>query len=154
VTLRVVPVTRDEARRFVRQHHRHNAPLPVEVMRAGLADGGQLVGVAVAGLPARMLMDGVSLEVTRVCTVGHRNACSMLYGAIARAAKALGWRRLYTYTLASEPGASVRAAGFVEDGRVPAREYLSKTHRPRYAENLFGERAVPEEEKIRWRRDL
>lgn len=155
MSLSLVPVTRDQARLFVREHHRHNGPLPVEVIRVGLADeDGKLVAVGSAGLPARELMDGFTLEVTRVCTLGAENACSRLYGALARAAKALGWRRLYTYTLASEPGSSVRAAGFVEDGRVPARPYLSKTRRPRYDTNLFGERSVPEGEKIRWRRDL
>lgn len=151
----VVPVTRDQSRRFIREHHRHNGPLPIEVLKVGLADEtGELIGVAVAGLPCRELMDGYTLEVTRCCTVGHENACSLLYGRIIRGAKALGWRRLYTYTLASEPGSSVRAVGFVEDGRVPARPYLSKTKRPRYDVNLFGERTVPEEEKIRWRLDL
>lgn len=150
--LRAVPISRDEWRLFVRTHHRHNGPLPAEVLKVGLADAdGVLVACGVAGLPPRELMDGFTLELARVCTLGHRNACSQLYGALIRGGKALGWRRFYTYTFASEPGSSVRAVGFVEDGRVPARPYLDKTHRPRYDTNLFGESVgSPDEEKIRW----
>lgn len=154
--LELVPVTRDQGRAFVRAHHRHSRPHRGEVIRVGLADdAGELVAVAVAGMPCRELMDGVTLEITRVCTLGHENACSRLYGALARAAKALGWRRLFTYTLASESGSSLLAAGFVRDGDVPARAYAEKNgSRPRYAENLLGERTMPEEAKVRWRRDI
>jgi len=157
VAVELVPVSRDDARAFVRAHHRHNRrPASAEVLRVGLAIDSQLVAVALAGVPARELMDGRTLEVTRICTLGHENACSRLYGAIARAAKALGWRRLYTYTLASEPGTSPRAAGFVEDGIVPASDRATKNgSRPRYDVNLLGETVETEsEEKIRWRRDL
>jgi hypothetical protein len=156
--LELVPVSRTEAKAFVRAQHRHNRrPPSAEVLRVGLARDGELVAVALAGLPARGLMDGKTLEVTRVCTLGDRNACTMLYGALARAAKSLGWRRLYTYTLASEPGTSPKAAGFVQDAVVPARVRAVKNGaRPRYEENLLGEavEAADEEEKIRWRRDL
>ena len=43
---------------------------------------------------------------------GTKNACSMLYGAAWRAAKALGYRRLITYTLPAEGGASLKASGW------------------------------------------
>lgn len=70
-------------------------------------------GVAIVGRPvARLLDNGWTLEVNRVCTDGARNACSMLYGAAWRAAKALGFRRLITYTLPEEGGASLRASGW------------------------------------------
>lgn len=152
-----MPVSRDQARAFVREHHRHNKrPPSAEVFRAGLAVDGELVAVALAGMPAREFMDGFTLEVTRVCTLGTENACSRLYGAIARAAKALGWRRLYTYTRANEPGTSPRAAGFVQDGVVPAADRAVKNGtRPRYQENLLGETVEQDDEpKVRWRRDL
>lgn len=149
-------MTRDEARAFVRRHHRHNpGRAAAEVLRVGVAVDGELVGVAIAGMPARKLMDGRSLEVTRVCTLGHENACTRLYGAMARAAKALGWLRLYTYTLEDESGASVKAAGFVVDGTVAAAPYLVRNGaRPRYDTNLLGEKVVPDGAKVRWRRDL
>lgn len=160
MTLSVAPVSRNAVKAFIREHHRHNKRLaPAAVLHSALADeDGELVGVAIAGMPARPLMDGYTLEVTRVCTLGHRNACSQLYGSIARAAKALGWRTLYTYTRADEPGSSPRAAGFIEDGRVPASNRATKNGaRPRYDVNLLGERVEADEddvEKIRWRLDL
>lgn len=70
-------------------------------------------GVAIIGNPvARMLDDGWTAEVTRLCTTGERNACSILYAAAWRACRALGYRRLVTYILDSEPGTSLRAAGW------------------------------------------
>jgi hypothetical protein len=79
-----------------------------------LADGeGALRGVAIAGRPvARLNDDGLTLEVTRCCVDGVKNGCSMLYAACWRAARALGYKRLITYTLFEEPGTSLRAAGF------------------------------------------
>lgn len=157
-TLELVPVSRDEAKAFVREHHRHNVrPPSCEVLRSGVAVEGVLVGVALAGMPARELMDGRTLEITRVCTTGHENACTRLYGSIARAAQALGWRRLYTYTREGEPGTSPKAAGFVIDGYVPGRSRATKNgSRPRYDTNLLGERVAGHDDgpKIRWRRDL
>lgn len=76
-------------------------------------DSGETHGVAIVGRPvARGLDDGWTLEVTRTCTDGTKNANSMLYGAAWRAARALGYRRLVTYTLVEESGTSLRAAGW------------------------------------------
>ena len=73
----------------------------------------RIVGVVIAGRPvARHLDDGWTLEVTRLCTDGTANACSKLYAAAGRAARALGYTRLITYTLPAEGGASLRAAGW------------------------------------------
>lgn len=107
------PVTRDEARAFVRQHHRHHTWPVGFLWLHGLHDAaGELVGVAVIGRPvARPLDDGLTCELTRMCTDGEPNACSMLYGAWRRAGQAKGYRRGLTYKLASEDGASMRAAG-------------------------------------------
>jgi hypothetical protein len=158
MTWELVPLTRVEAHRFVVEHHRHSRPPVGDVCRVGLSLDGELVGVAIAGRPlARRLDDGRSLEVLRVCTLGHQNASSRLYGAIARAAKALGYRTLWTYTLASEPGTSVRAAGFrpAPQREPDARDWATRSRsRPRYESNLFGETLVPQEAKQRWRRDL
>ena len=79
----------------------------------GAQVGEQLVGVAIVGRPvAPRLDDGLTAEITRVCTDGTRNACSLLYGACRKAAKALGYVRIFTYTLPEEGGSSLRAAGF------------------------------------------
>ena len=65
--------------------------------------------------------DGFTLEVNRTCTTGERNANSMLYGAIWRAAKAMGYTRCITYTQADETGASLRAVGWLKEAELPAR---------------------------------
>lgn len=112
--MQLVPVTIRDANRFVQAHHRHAGPVPgAKFALAAASDGGELVGVALVGRPvARALDDDRTLEVRQLCTTGAPNACSLLLGAAWRAAKALGYRRLVTYTLATESGASLRAAGF------------------------------------------
>lgn len=110
--LEIVPVTLAEARAFITAHHRHHGPPVGHRVSLGVADAGRLVGVLVMGRPVgRMLDDGRTIEVTRSCTVGTPNANSMLYGAAWRAARAIGYRRLVTYTQEGESGASLRAAG-------------------------------------------
>jgi hypothetical protein len=116
VSLRIVPVSRDEAKAFTAMWHRHHGHvLPAShKFSVGVADDDDVLrGVAITGRPGgRGNQDGVTLEVTRCTTDGSPGTCSMLYGASARAAKALGWRRLITYTQEGESGASLRAAGF------------------------------------------
>ena len=156
MTLELVPIDQKTARQFVLAHHRHNRKLPAgDRYRVALAQDGEIVAVAWVGNPtAEGLQDGRTLEITRVCTLGTRNACTMLYGALGRACKALGWLRLYTYTLEDEPGISPRAAGFTLDAIIEEREWGKESGRPRYSENLFGERATPEGRKLRWVRVL
>ena len=112
--LTVTPIDFAEANAFVSEYHRHHKPMPGCKFCVAVSDkDGKVRGVAMIGRPvARMSDDGLTLEVNRVCTDGARNACSMLYGAAWRSAKALGYRRLITYTLPSEGGASLRAAGY------------------------------------------
>lgn len=111
--LEVVPITLKEANAFVEQNHRHHGPTVGHKFSIGLSDGEKIVGVAIVGRPvARHLDDGWTLEVNRLCTDGTRNACSMLYAAAWRAARAMGYKRLVTYILESENGASLRAAGW------------------------------------------
>ena len=142
--LSVVPITQRDARAFVSAHHRHLSAPRGDILRAALALDGEIVGVALAGRPsARMLDDGRTLEVTRVAVVeGISNGCSKLYGALRRAAVALGWARIYTYTLPKEPGTSLRAAGFVADGWTGGGEW-SREARPRAA-------AERSDQKRRW----
>lgn len=117
--LAVMPLSLRAANAFVQEHHRHHRPVQGGKfsLAVTLADGDAvpscIVGVVIAGRPvARHLDDGWTLEVTRLCTDGTPNACSKLYAAACRAARALGYTRLVTYTLPAEGGASLRAAGW------------------------------------------
>ena len=109
----IIPINLDEANAFVAQYHRHHQPVPGAKFCIGVSEHDAVCGVVIVGRPvARMLDDGWTLEVTRSCTDGTRNANSMLYGAAWRATKAMGYRRLITYTLPEESGASLRAVGW------------------------------------------
>lgn len=111
--LRHTRIKLDEANAFVARLHRHHKPVVGHLFSLGAVLGGDLVGVAIVGRPvARMRDDGETAEVTRLCTDGTKNACSFLYGASARAAFALGFKRIGTYILASENGTTLRAAGW------------------------------------------
>ena len=114
IPLVIIPITIAEANSFVEQHHRHHKPVPGHKFSIGIADPENKVrGVAIVGRPvSRMLDDGWTLEVNRCCTDGAKNGCSMLYRAAWRAAKAMGYRRLITYTLPEEGGSSLLGAGF------------------------------------------
>lgn len=133
MTLHLVPVRFRDARAFIAMWHRHNPPPVGMVFAVGVADeDGILRGVAVVGRPvARHFDDGSTLEVTRSATDGTHNANSMLYGAAWRAASALGYRRLVTYTQASETGASLRAAGWRVIAQRPPRSGWHCPSRPR-----------------------
>ena len=111
--LTLTPVALATANAFVNAHHRHHKATAGHKFSIGCAKDGELVGVAIVGRPvSRYLDDGWTLEVNRLCTTGERNACSILYAASARAAKAMGYRKIITYTLDSENGSSLRAAGW------------------------------------------
>ncbi len=125
--LSLVPVSLKIANAFVAVHHRHHKPTTGHKFSIGCECDGQLVGVVIAGRPvSRYLDDGRTLEVNRLCTTGEQNACSMLYGAAARAAKAMGYHKIITYTLDSEPGASLRAAGWMCMGRAGGKRWTGK----------------------------
>lgn len=132
MSLTVVPISFRQACSFITQHHRHHRPPRGIKFTLGVADGAALVGVATVGRPvARHLDDGATAEVTRTCTTGARNANSMLYGAAWRAARAMGYQRLITYTQAGESGASLRAAGMQPVKHLPARPGWNTPNRPR-----------------------
>lgn len=118
--LHIAPITLRRAREYVNAHHRHlRAPTGGKLAIAVWDGLERLRGVAILGRPvARRLDDGATLEVTRVATDGCRNACSALYGASRRVAKALGYRAVVTYTLFSDHGTSLRASGWTETGRT------------------------------------
>jgi hypothetical protein len=110
----VVHCTLEEANAYVRQFHRHHGKVLGARFCLAVADrSGVVRGVAIVGRPsARLLDDKQTLEITRVATDGYKNACSMLYAAAWKAARAIGYRRVVSYTLISEPGASLRALGW------------------------------------------
>lgn len=129
--LELVTVDLDEANAFVRRVHRHHGAVRGYKFAIGAAKDGDIVGVVIVGRPvARERQDAETLEVTRLATDGTKNACSFLYGAAARATFALGYKRLGTYILASENGATLRAAGWRQIGHVPGRSWSCKS-RPR-----------------------
>lgn len=133
MTVRLAPITQVAAKAFVREHHRHSRPPVGCITQTSVRSGGELVGVAILGRPvARGNQDGWTAEVLRVCVVAGagRNVCTMLYGAVKRIAAALGYRRLVTYTLVSEGGTSVKAAGFERIRLVKGREWDTPS-RPR-----------------------
>lgn len=122
MVLRLVPIHRDPALAFVARVHRHHGRPQGYRFAVGVADDGRLCGVAIAGRPvSRILQDGQTIEVTRVATDGTPNACSMLYGACWRAARALGYTRAVTYTQDGESGASLRASGWLDAAALAAR---------------------------------
>lgn len=130
--LHICPVTYREACDFVQLHHRHHAPPQGHKYSIGVAARDRLVGVVIVGRPiARHYDDGRTVEVTRSATDGTAHANSMLYGAAWRAAKALGYRRLITYTQAGESGSSLRGAGWRVIADRPARPGWDCPTRPR-----------------------
>jgi hypothetical protein len=145
LSLEIIPFTLEEANAFVALHHRHHKPVIGHKFSIAVAEGETVRGVAIVGRPvARLLDDGWTLEVNRCCTDGARNACSILYGAAWRAAKALGFRRLITYTLPEEGGASMRAAGWRLVGQrgggnwnVPSRPRIDTDAALRGQKNLW-----------------
>lgn len=120
-----------EANAFVTAHHRHHKPVVGHLFSLGATQDDRIVGVVIVGRPvSRFRDDGLTAEVTRLCTDGTRNACSFLYGAAARAAFALGFQRIGTYILATEPGTSLTGAGWRLIGETPGRSW-SVPSRPR-----------------------
>ena len=112
--IEITPMTLTEAMIFVDRHHRHHKSPQGGLFAIGLSDGDEVVGVAIIGRPvSRNLDNGYTAEVTRVCVLdGYRNGCSKLYGACWRAARAMGYQKMVTYTLKTEPGTSLKASGW------------------------------------------
>jgi hypothetical protein len=143
--LYLVPTTISDANAFVEQHHRHHKPAHSHLFAVSVGEADEIVGVAIVGRPvARHLEDGWTCEVVRVATLGNRNACSMLYGAAWRAARALGYRRCVTYTLESEEGGSLRGAGWTCIGKCGGGTW-AREGRPRVDKH-------PTQRKFRWER--
>lgn len=119
-----------DAAAFVSLHHRHHTPPQGHLFSLGAYEGDRLCGVVIVGRPvSRHRQDGETVEITRLCTDGTKDACSFLYGRAVKAALALGWRRIGTYTLKSESGISLRAAGWRVVGEVKGRSWDTPSRR-------------------------
>lgn len=111
--LTVAAITVEKANEYIARWHRHNKPRLAKFAVSVVDDDGEVRGVALVGRPvAPAIDDGRAAEILRVATDGTRNACSMLYGAARKAARAMGHDPIITYSLPEEGGASLRAAGF------------------------------------------
>jgi len=143
------------ARQFVGTHHRHSSVPVGGLFAVAICDGDTVRGVGIASRPvSRNLADGDTVEITRVCTDGVPNGCSMIYGALTRAARALGYTRAVTYCLQSEPGTSLRAAGWEQVAALPARSWATSSDPARGRLNLFGVEESNPQPRIRWEKRL
>ena len=141
--LNLQPITFRETQAFIKTHHRHHPPMKGWKFGIAVNDGTKIVGVVSVGRPvSRTLDNGFTLEVTRCCTDGTHNACSFLYAAAWRAARAMGYLRLITYTLTSESGSSLRAAGW----KILYQTKGGTWNRP----NRFRLDSAPTEPKLCW----
>lgn len=144
--MKIQPVTFKQACEFINKHHRHHRATVGCKFCIGLFDGNVLVGVSVCGRPvSRHLDDGLTCEINRLCTDGTKNACSMLYGASCRVAKAMGYKKIITYILESENGASLKASNFTCEGVAGGTHWTGKRNRGQ---------AIPNEMKTRWVKTL
>ena len=142
--IELCPVTLKTANEYVKEHHRHHGSVVGHKFSIGAAKDGVLVGVAICGRPvSRVLDDGYTLEVTRLCTDGTPNVCSMLYGAAYRAARAMGYKKVVTYILDTETGSSLKAAGYKCEGKAGGVEWTGK-RKPKKPEQY------PHQLKTRW----
>lgn len=139
------PISLKLANEFVEKHHRHNKKVRGHKWSLGLYEEDKLIGVGIVGRPvARLLDDGLTLEILRVCTNGERNANSMLYGRIARIAKLMGYEKVITYTLQKESGSSLRAVGATPEWKFDGQSWSRKNR-------LRKEQRIYYEPKIRWK---
>lgn len=144
--MEIRPITFKQACDFINAHHRHHKATVGCKFSLGLYEDEQLIGVAVCGRPvSRHLDDGLTCEVNRLCTNGTYNACSMLYGACARVAKEMGYKKIITYILQSENGASLKASNFTCEGTAGGIKWNGVRDR--------GQN-IPAELKTRWVRNL
>lgn len=146
IGLTIRPITFKQASEFINLHHRHHRATVGCKFCIGLFDAEKMIGCAVCGRPvSRHLDDGLTCEINRLCTDGTYNACSMLYGASCRVAKAMGYKKIVTYILESENGASLKASNFVCEGEAGGRHWTGSRNKGQ---------DIPAEMKTRWCRTL
>lgn len=131
--MKAIPIELKEANAFVDRLHRHHAPVHRDKLRIGCEDDdGHLCGVVQLARPvSRMLDDGKTIEVVRLCTDGTQNACSFLYSRAARIAKEMGYEKIITYILDREYGSSLKASGWHKEADTNGGSWDTPS-RPRY----------------------
>tara|TARA_R100000773_G_C4209020_1_gene109070 strand:+ start:456 stop:914 length:459 start_codon:yes stop_codon:yes gene_type:complete len=149
--MKIIPFTLRKANEFVRIHHRHSKTVVgCKFSIAAVDESGTVIGVAIVGRPvARRLDDGLTGEIVRTCTNGGKNINSFLYGACARIWKEMGGKRILTYTLSTESGSSLKAAGYTHTSITqPFKEGTGWTTR----KNREWQPKVHSLPKLRWER--
>lgn len=142
------PIELRDANAFIAQHHRHHKPVQGHRFSISVWSEDTLVGVAIVGRPvARKVDSSTTLEVTRLCTDGTKNACSILYSAAARVGKELGYKKIQTYILESESGTSLKASNWVDEGEAGGGQWKHTDGKPRRTDQ-------PTEKKRRWAKYL
>ena len=145
--LHPLPISIKEANEFILNFHRHNNPVKNCRFAIGAGFEGKLVGVAVIGNPvARLMNDGFTMEVLRVCTKedSPKNTCSFLYGRSWRVWQQMGGLRMITYTLQSESGSSLKGSGWTIRGETKPSSGWSRKDRDRKWQPIYGQM------KFRW----
>lgn len=161
MSLEIKPISIASANAYVEEHHRHHGRKTGCRFAIAAYEGERLCGVAICSNPvARRADDGLTLEVSRLCTDGTKNACSILYGACARIAKEMGFRKIQTYILESEVGVSLKASGWICEGTAGTISWMHNPSERTKERNivkqmsLFPEKKPPEVLKTRWARYL
>lgn len=145
--LQAVPLKQKQANEYIQAFHRHHGAVRGDIFRIGAELDGRLVGVVMVGRPvARALDNGKTCEVLRLCTDGTPNTCSFLYAKAARIAKEMGFCKIITYILDSEPGTSLKASGWKKETGTRGRSW-SCPSRPR-------DNTAPTCDKQRWAKEL
>lgn len=144
--MEIKPITFREACEYINKYHRHHKATVGCKFCVGLYKNEKMIGVAVCGRPvSRYLDDGITCEINRLCTDGTYNACSKLYGACCRIAKEMGYKRIITYILESESGASLKASNFTCEGKAGGTHWTGKRNKGQ---------DIPCEMKTKWSRKL
>lgn len=158
MSLTIRPVSLAQANAFIIDKHRHHDKVSGHKFSLSVYDGEKMVGVATVGRPVSRHMDnGETLEVTRLCTDGTYNACSILYARCAKVAKDMGYKKIITYILDTESGTSLKASGWHCELESAGGGSWSVPSRPRELVeiNLFGEKQkYPTQKKRRWSKEL
>lgn len=145
--LRIVPIRQKDAKEYIKNTHRHHKPPVGSVFQVAIRKGDYIRGVAMCGRPvSRALDNGLTIEVNRVATDGVPNGCSKLYGACARIARELGYKKIITYILGSESGTSLKASGWINEGPAGGGRWKYK--------DQIRNNDHPLEVKQRWSKDL
>lgn len=144
MAMSVVPITLRKANEVILEWHRHHKPSRGHKFSIGLMKDNNLIGVAICGRPVSRAADnGFTLEVSRLCTDGTKNACSKLYGACARIAKEMGYIKIQTYILEKEIGTTLKASGWIMEA-VTAGGQWKRT------DGVINRTDQPTEPKQRW----